>query len=138
VPGLGHEAFDGGAVGRRPRRVRLLRQQRPRDEGEGGLAGPAGQGVLPGAQTAGGLGRQGGQGVDVEPVGEQPVAGVLPREDAGAEDGAQAADEDGELGLRARRPVPGRLAPQDVDQLAGGDRPPPRQGEAHQERGHAA
>ena len=107
-----------GPLGLSPPRVGLVGEQGTPDQGQTRRGGGPGPSDGPRLEPAVGLARVVGDGVEIEPVEGEAVAGIAPPDPIGADDSAQAADE--------HRDLIGRqgwwlIDPQAVDQRVQGD-----------------
>ena len=97
LPGARGQPLGLGPLGLGPGRVWLVRQQRPAGQRQRRLGRDPGQLRAPVRHATAGVVDQFGQRVEVEPVHEQGVAGVGPRQPVGAQHPAQPADQHPDL-----------------------------------------
>ena len=108
-----------GGLGRGPPRVAFVGQERSPDQGEAGGRGRPGRRQGAPFEAVLGLGGVVGEGIEVEPVDGEPVSGVRALDPAGAQDGAQPADQHGDLVRGAGRRA---VAPEALGQAVDADR----------------
>ena len=119
LAGRGHQPIGGRPFDHGPRGVGFLGQERAACQGGGGFAGGPGERRAPAAHPPGRLIHQLGEGIDVEPVGHQRVAGVATGQAGGAEHAPQPADQHPHL---LAGPFGAPVRPEALGQTVGTDR----------------